>query len=359
MSNDGKWNSLFDEPNGQRGWKWIIGFSVLFIIIIIVLKLKVPFFSKNDVAVIIIDTLVTMTTGIIGASLLNIFYKAYESKKLNQIKSIKYDDMLVDLFKVLEHAEGKYRKDEHITLTFDTFHKEGKTVKELLQVEIKYEFKTVLKQDSFSCYYYRSLRKANPDNPEGENIGNFTTGMEDRLMKCEFYWMNDECDCFPLDTVTDSDYSIYDAYIDDYDFNQQSITPVIKEKQEGKEIVYTLKYPDDKKKLNLSVEHTIGFTASFPMESESILFLTHEFPTENTRVEIDYTKFVNDLYLYIIPVTGAIHVQGSPGKSEGKEYYTYKGWMLPKSGYIVAWWDKLQDEMESVVHDQGAEDNLA
>lgn len=335
------WNSIFDEPSGKRAWTRCVIISIIGITIVTALKF---FFYRsetdyNNYYVIwnaASDTLIAVFTGVLGAAILNLFYRIYESSKLKKIKSISYDNLLIDVFKALERVNGRYRKEEHIDLKFSKFIRDGNTLPELVEIKIRYEFKTKLNTPFLQCYILRAFKKeafGDSDNPS-----RYSSGTDDKLTKYEFYWFNDETEFIQNEEykVWRGDYKIYDCFIGPY--KADGIKVEESECSIGQELVYTINLPKDIK-LNLKDELLIRFTVSFPMEKESILFLTHEFPTKDTEVVIDSSEVMDYINLYTMPVTGAMQVQKQMSMEDGKEFYSYEGWMLPKSGYVVSWWD--------------------
>lgn len=330
-----KWDAIFEEEKNKKTWVFCIVASILVITIIIIVRIVWRELDNSQIANSILNTFLSICTGVLSAALLNLIYRAYESKKISMIKSISFNGMLSDFFSAIEKIEGKDRRDEQITLEFDEYKdSNGNVVPEMIYANLEYDFKTKLRDRSFCCSIKRiiSTKKANEELPE------YTGGMSEKLIPYEFYWANDETS-FVKDVVTNESYSITDAYIDEHKLKLNR-----KENDNIDDIDIEFRFEMSKmEKLDLKSYHTIRFNVKIPMEKESILFLTHEYPTSNTRVIIKYEKMVDKIQVYTMPVTGAIPVKHQVSEEKGKDTYIHSGWILPKSGYIVAWWERRND----------------
>ena len=326
-----KWESIFEESKSSKTWTWCIIISVFVIIAIIVIRTLDCFDPTNLVASAIIDTFLSVATGVLGAAILNITYRAYENNKLSMIKSISFNGMLVDFFKSLEKINGKDRRDEKINLKFREFKdKEENVVPDLLDVQLSYTFKTKLRRRFFKCSIKRILKQEDVS----EELPEYTGGISGALSEYEFYWANDETGGFPPNVVSNDSYRIYDVFIDDEKLEKKMI---ITNENGIVSIEYEFSLPTNSS-CDLNKYHLLRFSVRLPMECESILFLTHEYPTKDTEVTIDYSYLQNDISVYTMAITGAIPVKNQAITDNGVDRYTHKGWLLPKSGYVVSWW---------------------
>lgn len=328
-----KWDEIFEETKGIKTWTTCVFVSFGIIALIIISKIY-NWFGSNSVADVIVDTILSIITGVLGAAILNITYRVYENYKLSMIKSISFHGMLPEFFQSLEKLDRRERTDEIISMKFHKYkNNNGQIVPTLFDVCLSYSFKTRLRQNFFECSF---LRICEPEIISDE-IPAYTGGISDTLCSYEFYWANDETGFSPANIVSNESYKIYDALIDD---EPLIVTSEAYDDEHGKIfIIYKLSLPRNSI-IDLSSEHTIKFTVKLPMEYESILFLTHQYPTKNTEVNIDYSIVQDQISVYTMAITGAIPVKQQRRTESGLECYTHKGWILPKSGYVVSWWKK-------------------
>ncbi len=328
-----KWEDIFEESKGIKTWTWCIVVSIVVIVAIILIRVFNIFDPNNLIANAIIDTLLSIVTGVLGAAILNIIYRAYENHKLTMIKSISFNGMLADFFKSLEKIHGKDRVDEKISLRFREFEdKDGNIIPELFNVRLTYSFKTKLRKRYFKCSIKRILKQESvPD-----ELPEYTGGISGALCEYEFYWANDETGNFPPHVVDNDCYQIYDAFIDDEPLEKNS---VVTDDKGIISIEHKFTLPQSYS-CDLNKYHLVKFSVSLPMERESILFLTHEYPTKDTEVTIDYSLVQKEISVYTMAITGAIPVKQQTITENGVDCYTHKGWLLPKSGYVVSWWSQ-------------------
>lgn len=329
---ENKWDDIFTSPRNAKVWGGCIVVSFIVIICVAVYNN----YSKDAAFIEIVKNalptiLLTIATSVLGAAFLNIVYRENENRKLKLIKSLGYDNMLSAFFKTLDELNGKVRRDEQIEVEFSKLRDEKDEKDEikdsLYKVKIRYNYKTFLKDNCIKFMFERI-------NGETKKVQNYTSGLNNDLIGYEFYWGNDETG-FGNTEIGDNDYKIYDVFVDSH--SDDLVCETFKTNPAILEFVYKL--PSTIKCKNR--EMNIRYTVEFPMERESIMFLTHELPTQNATVKIDYSKIRNDTLIYTMPVTGTIPVQKHLSQEEkGSETYTYNGWIIPKAGYIIAWWDK-------------------
>ena len=326
-----KWSNIFEESKSSKTWTYCIIASITIVISVIIVRIFNLVDSSNLVANVIIDTLLSVVTGVLGAAILNITYRAYENHKLSLIKSISFGGMLAEFFQSLEKIQGKDRRDEKIVMKFREYEDENKNViPELFDVVLSYSFKTKLRKNYFKCSIKRILKQEDVAN----ELPEYTGGISGAFCDYEFYWANDESGAFPQDVVKDNSYKIYDAFIDD-----EKLEPEVDSHEEFGKVLMEYKFSLPKGcRCDLTSYHTIKFSVKLPMERESILFLTHEYPTKDTEVTIDYSLVQKQISVYTMAITGAIPVKQQTITDNGVDCYTHKGWILPKSGYVVSWW---------------------
>ena len=133
-------------------------------------------------------------------------------------------------------------------------------------------------------------------------------------------------------------YNIYDAGINNH---KSDLIKKINSwnTDQGCIIEYIFQIPEEDYSEYKDDYSKIRYTVEFPMERESILFLNHELPTKNTELKVDYSRVKEKTDVYVIPVTGSAAVESDTFNDDGIQNYRHTGWVTPKAGYIVAWWD--------------------
>lgn len=331
-----KWKAIFNKPQSSFIWTLCIVGSLIAIVAV-----RIFIYGHEDateekkiissiVYAVLPDIVNAIASGLLGAAMLNLVYREYENRKIRLIESLAYNDMLAGLFAALDKIKGKARFDENIQLSMEKYKDEnGKQIQELILIRIKYKFYTYLRENSIKCIFDRIQGS--------DNVGDYTAGVNEELLKYEFYWGNDETG-FPLGIVNNNSYKIYDVSIGTCRENLEMTHNTEKFGADKSRESYKFSIPEDEG-INIKEKQMIMFTVEFPMERESILMLTHELPTENVVVDIDYSNIMDDFYVYSLPVSGSIPVKKHFSEQPGKLSFDYNGWLMPKAGYIISWWD--------------------
>lgn len=332
-----KWEKIFCEDlvdGKKRIWKTATIVSCLALPVMTLVQI----FVINDTANVchqvwrdIFNTLlIPVATAILSAAFLNIVYVTYENRQLSNIKNFEYRELAQKFFEVLDNVGGKKRKSEHIDVSLLPFRKEQQTNPKLLKIKIRYEFDTNILNDSLYFMFER--------NSKGD-ISPYISSSNPELQNYEFYWGNDEAGTFPTSEVDDTDYILEQISIGSDPVPTDTLIPEIKDVESGKLIVYRVDVPENAKNPPKKYYH-LTLTVSFPMEAESILFITHEYPTESSEMSVNYSEIEDNTVVYTMPMTGPIPVNDQNISDPSREEYRYDGWLIPKTGYVIAWWKK-------------------
>lgn len=275
--------------------------------------------------------LIPVTTAILSAAFLNIVYVTYENRQLKSIKKFSYKELAQKFFEVLDEVGEKKRRNEHIDVSLLPFKKDNQINPRLLRIKIKYEYETNTLKDFL---YFMFERNRNGD------IVPYISSSNPELQNYEFYWGNDETGTFPASEVSDEDYAIEQISIGSYPVPMDTLLRDVSDTDSGKLIIYRVHVPEETK--NPPKEYyRLTLTVSFPMEAESILFITHEYPTESSEMSVKYSEIQDSTMVYTMPMTGPIPVKNQNNSSEDSfEQYRYDGWLIPKTGYVISWWKK-------------------
>lgn len=338
-----EWNKIFESSKTPKVWGICILLSAIAIIVMTYIsntEENEPLYNTMKKAA--PEIITAISTGILGAASLNLVYREHDNKKFQLIKSLDYDDLLSSFFQCLHELNGKIRYDEEIEVKFLEFQNaEGKETDSLYKIRISYKYKTFLENDFIKFRFERINDNANNINDNANNINDnrvnmlkYSSGLNNELLEYEFFWGNDETD-FEYDGITNEDYKVYDVFIGEH--KEDLIIEYSQKSPSVLEYIYKLPLTE---KVERNIEYIpIRYVVELPMERESVLFLTHELPTKDVSVIIDYSDIEEKTNIYTIPVTGAIPIRKHDSQEKGKEIYEYTGWILPKAGYVISWWD--------------------
>lgn len=334
-----KWEKIFSvkaEDSKKKVWRIITIVSCIALISMTIFQTIFQTIESVPIYWQILGNIINyfgipVTTAVLSAAFINIVYVAYENSQLHSIKNFEYKELAQDFFEVLEKSKGKKRKNEHIDVTLSSFKKNGQNNPELLQIRISYEFEENILDESISFMFER--------NNKGD-ISSFLSSSNSKLENYEFYWGNDETG-FPAQKINDEDYIIEQISIDSHPIKRDCIHCVKTDIEDGRQIVYKADIPKmikDKKQKNEF--YNMALMVSFPMEAESILFITHEYPTKTSEMSVNYSEIADNTEIYTMPMTGPIPVNTQENSNPSLKQYRYDGWLIPKTGYVIAWWKR-------------------
>ena len=330
------WANALSEKRTKRVWVYcVIGSLITLILVILAKNLLIP--KCNDILwlqnilEVGVDAFTSVATGVLGAAVLNIAYDKKENKALKMLRSLSYVDLLSEFYHVLDAFHGKCRLDERIEVEMKPF-MDGNQQKStcLIMNDVDYEFRTNKIKDSIKLRFERCL--------DG-NVNPYLSGMNKELNGLEFYWGNDETgEGFKTHSINQEAYKVTRVSVEGKAL--QIPKPQITETEKGNPVItYDIPLTQDiLENLEEDGYVQILLSVSFPMDSESIMFISHEYPTHDSKVSVNYSGIADDTVVYVMPVTGPIPVgEPLPGKEHYCEY-RHRGWLIPKTGYIIAWW---------------------
>lgn len=325
------WDDVFSENIIDRRkiiWRRSVIISCFILICIVVVQC---FFIKSGESVlqrVIEICVVPIITAILSGAFLNIVYTESENSQLKEVKNFEYKELARDFFEILDKSGGKKRFNERIDVTLSRYCEEEK-IEKFLNIKIAYEFETNILDNKLRFMFVR--------NPSGD-ISSYLSSYNASLMGYEFYWANDESGTFDKSIIKDDDYKIENVSVNSIprtEFNIYKSNATA----EGNIIVYEIDISDVLNNKKSTEElYKLALEVSFPMEIESILCITHEYPTKSSEVSVNYSQIAQDITVYTMPITGPIPVNDQHITNTHCNQYRYSGWLIPKTGYIISWW---------------------
>jgi hypothetical protein len=146
-------------------------------------------------------------------------------------------------------------------------------------------------------------------------------------MTSEFVWYADERDFVVAPRA--SDYTVENLIVGSQRFNLTRNTLTDR-------IIFSCKLPYCTDELTY-----VSFEFEFPVEKQSALSLTAEFPSHRGSITFDYSKIKDELDVTPFPKLGIHRNQIDLSRPpDGVYKYEYGEWVLPKDGCVFAWWTK-------------------
>lgn len=280
----------------------------------------------------ICDIIIALTTTVLATFLLNIIYNLSESHKLNAISTVSYEGLLPDLLKSLEKFKGRYRKNESVLVELHKYDDIGK--EDFYKVVFEYQYATIFKDlKELQFKFYRIF--------DG-NINDFSGGLNEQYMICDFIWGVDESGFKPK-IISDDDYTISQLIVGNNQISDltkyRNLTTFNLKKKKNSIISYNIPF-DNLQNVNKNELVQLSYRVTLPLEKEDILLITHELPTEKAKIVFDYAEVREEISVYGIPVTGTIEPLEPEEDDDSKIKYVISGWILPKQGYVFGWWKK-------------------
>lgn len=269
------------------------------------------------------DIVITLSTTVLGTFLLNIIYNISEMRKINAISTVSYGDLLPDLLGALEKFNGRYRKEENIYVTISPYTDVTKNA--FYKITIRYQYQTNI--DCIQHLVFQFNRRRN-------NVNDYTGGIHDDYIMNEFVWGIDESS-FPNDVISENDYKVSQVIIGNH--NISNIQDCRKVSDTNNQIKYSIELSSIIG-LNKTDPVSLNYQVEFPLEINDLLLVTHEFPTQNCSLTLNYSAIKDTAVIYGMPITGTISPVVPADMEEGIIQYVISGWILPKQGYIFGWW---------------------
>lgn len=287
---------------------------------------------KNINLTYICDIVIALSTTVLGTFLLNIIYNLAESHKISAISKVSYENLLPDILNALEKFNGRYRKNESVTIELHKYDQEKN--KNFYKIKMEYQYTTIISDLKELEFKFCRIRDG--------SVKEFTGGISDDYIKCDFVWGVDERN-FEKGVIEDDDYCVSELIIGDNQIdNIESYRKIITSNStsmNNKIISYTVPITD-LNEIDANKPIQLSYCISLPLEKEDVLILTHELPTEQAKVIFDYGEVKEEVSVYGMAITGTIAPFEVEEEEESKIKYIISGWILPKQGYVFGWWRK-------------------
>lgn len=262
-----------------------------------------------------------LSSSILAGLLFAFIYHRKENEKLEIIRKVGQQELIEEVLREVAHYEGIYCVN-HIMDACLRPHPNNNSYY-LCTITHRYNKSHINKNLVF--VFHRVINDDISDIPE----------IADEALIREFIWQNDEKDF--ATKPTEDDYRIENIFV-----NGKRYLPSIEIK--NNHIFYSCELPQTFDQLT-----AISFDATFPMERESTLNLTSEFPSKGITMNFRWSDLlvVNpNIVTYSIAKIGLktnpAMIQHQPNSHE----INYLGWALPKDSCTFTWW-KNDNNMES------------
>lgn len=330
-----KWVNIL-KPVDKNKKFWITCVVIATIILTVTVGIDTWNAQNSDTVITelkyICDIVIALTTTVLATFLLNIIYNLAESHKINAISAVAYEGLLPDLLKSLEKFRGRYRKNESVLVELHKYSNVEK--KDFYKVVFEYQYATNLKGlKELQFKFYRI---------HDGNINDFSGGLNDQYLTCDFIWGVDES-AFRPNVINDDDYTISQLIVGNNQIsdltNYRNLTVFYGKNKKNSVISYNI--PINKlQNIDKNELVQLSYRVVLPLEKEDVLLITHELPTEKAKIVFDYTEVREEISVYGIPVTGTIEPLEPEKDDDSKIKYVISKWILPKQGYVFGWWKK-------------------
>jgi hypothetical protein len=320
---DTKVTEIFEDSN-QISKRAIFVSLVVFFLTLLVLRLYIISFDINKFFVwdgpsiqFFTNSLLSVVTSFVAAVIFAYTFRVIDNKKLAKLRSLAQNEYLIELLQTLNRYKGAYVED-YIASVKICRHKND----HLLFARIRFEYKKYPINNPTVITIYRLT--ADSDDPK-----NLQLIAQERLIK-EFVWQQDER-TMPGQIEPKTDYTIEDLYIGQHRCKVDRI-------DDEDKITFTCNLPHG---VDLSGPQPVEYQVKLPFERESVLALTHDFPTLNATVNFDYREAGDVIDAYVLTMAG---IQDNPLPRNTDDpfvmRYKYRGWLSPQNGYVFVWWKK-------------------
>ena len=267
-----------------------------------------------------LETTFMIVTNILAAMIFARFYSKKESNRVSAIKDLSQPDFMKEVLMDIAHYKGIYCEDHDVYVKL----RRQSNNCNILICELTYKYKKSLINKDVNFTIYRITKET--DHQKIPLIA-------DECLKNEFVWYNDETDFDGIvdETENASKYTVSDLVIDG-----KPITNLPRFENNSKDII-TYSYTLEKEPKSMSL---ITFKVTLPIEFESAITITAEFPSNRGEIVFDYSEIKNDIALASFSRTG---IKSNPvdfGDKNGIRKFQHNGWLLPKDGYVFSWWKK-------------------
>ncbi|SJM92014.1 hypothetical protein CRENPOLYSF1_230036 [Crenothrix polyspora] len=299
----------------------IVASSLLWVGVLVLYRLSVDDFKldaalKNTIADVKFFSLTafTIVTNIFAAIIFTYFYKAKESNRLKTLNEISNPSFMLEVLKDIAHYKGVYCADHDVQVKLRRF----PATNDILMCDLTYKYKKSHIKKDVKFTIYRITQSTNKRS---------LPLIADECLNNEFVWYNDETD-FSY-AVNSGDYTIGNLLIEGmiHDLNRE-------EKNNGEIIIFTCSL--DKEIESMAM---ITYKVTIPVEKESVITITAEFPSNKGGITFDYSDLSPEITVSAFTRTGIKSNPVDLSSDGGVKKFEHNGWLLPKDGYVFAWWN--------------------
>ena len=256
-------------------------------------------------------------TNILAAIIFTYFYRARESRRFDILSGISQPELMKEVLKDISHYRGIYCENHDVYVKLRK-HPNGKN---MLMCDLTYKYKKSSIERSTKFTVYRIINDNDKDKDDLPLIS-------DECLKNEFVWYNDETDFD--NAVNISDYSISDLMIGKTNYELKRAV-----NNSGAVITYSCD-------INVTPPEMafVTYKVSIPVELQSMITVTAEFPTNGGGITFDYSDLSNELVVSAFSRTGIKSNPVDLSSENGLKRFHHADWLLPKDGYVFSWWKK-------------------
>ncbi len=314
------------ERSGRVSRRAVIVSIISFIITLVLLRLASiswdyqQFFALDAASTqFVSNAIVSVITSIVAAFIFAYAFQVRDNKKLNKLVAIANNEYLQELLQSVDSFNGTYLED-YIANVKLCDHPNP----DFITLKINFEYKKYPIRTPLMFTLYRLTNDSDPKDLQ------FI--VQERSVK-EFVWQQDERS-FPVE-IGDDEYSIEGVHVEQAECTVEKVVT-------GHTITYTCELPHN---IDASVPQTVEYEVQLPFENESVLSLTHDFPTLNATINIDYRDVADRIDIYVLTMAG---LRDNPlPRPTNAPYiirYKHRGWLSPQNGYVITWWGKSESE---------------
>jgi hypothetical protein len=256
-----------------------------------------------------------VVTSILAGMIFAFIYQRKENEKLDAIRSVGQQDLIEEVLNEVAHYQGIYC--ENHSMDARLIPHPGN--KDFYLCIITHDYKKSRLSKELNFVFYRMNANTRP---------NEIPDIADEALIREFVWYNDESD-FAL-PPTEADYKIEGLYVDGKSY-------LLQKRMHGDHIFFHCELPHAYQKLT-----HIRFDVTVPIEKESILVLTSEFPSKRMKVVFRWNDVLRDAPNLTVFPTKKLGLKTSPTQlpnNHGSYEINHYSWALPKDSCIFTWWN--------------------
>lgn len=257
-----------------------------------------------------------IVTSILAGMLFAYLYQRKENGKLDVIRSVGRHDLIEEVLREVAHYQGVYCEDHSMDVRLMPH--PSNNAYYLCAITHDYKKSRLRKELEFVFYRTTADSEANEILPE----------IADEALIREFVWYNDEKDF--ASSPNAGDYGVGALYVDGKPYT-------LKKRVQGNHLFYYCELPSAFDKLT-----RVRFDVTVPIEKESILSLTSEFPSKGVKVVFRWNDLAADAPALTVFPTIKLGLKTSPAQithHPSSHEVTHHGWALPKDSCIFAWWN--------------------